>query len=680
MGLGLLVPAFLVGLAAIAIPVIIHLLNKERKEVVRFPSLMFLERIPYRAIRRQTIRHPLLLALRALAILLLVAAFARPFLEKANDLAVTMPGGTERVILLDRSYSMGYGNRWSRALAAARSEIANSQAGDRITLVTFDERSTILSGGTAQPGDLSRAVDSLAPGHRTTRLGPALATAREILAGSSLPRREVVVIGDLQRAAWDGRTEGRIPANVESRIISVADSSSGNGLIAKVDVDREERTGQVLGSVVAQVRNQEARRVSRRVTLQVQDRPLESRAIDLAPLATGTVRFTALPVPPRAVPATVRLDPDALPADDVLHFALSRDQSLPVLVLSRATPGRSIFLRQALAIGNDPPFDVTIQSPDAVNPATLDRFAVVILNNVNYPGGALGTRLAERVRAGSGLVVILGEGSDPSRWNQEGSSLLPVTARGAVDRTSDRGGRLANLERSHRVFQPFAGPRSGDFSAARFLRYRNIEPKDSAQVIGWYDDGGVALVDGKAGQGHVLVWGSTLDDFWNDLVLQPVFLPFLHSIVRYSAGYAPDPLWRTVGQRIAMISDSSGESRVLVSPDGSRERLAPSPMELVRPGFYQVQSDNRETVRLVAVNVDRSESDLNVWNADELKAAITSTDTLTSVASSETLSPAEREQRQRVWWFLLVGAALLLLVEVILANRLSRVRLGAGQV
>jgi hypothetical protein len=674
MGLGFLVPAFLAGLAAIAIPIIIHLLNKERKDVVRFPSLMFLERIPYRAIRRQTIRHPLLLALRALAILLLVAAFARPFLEKDDDLTASVPGGTERVILLDRSYSMGYGNRWSRAIAAVRNEISQAKPGDHLTLVAFDERATTLS---------TAVLDSLMPGDRTTRLGPALATAREILAGSALPRREVVVIGDLQRLAWDGRSEGRVPANVESRIIPVADTNPGNAVVVKVEVDREARGGQIMGSVVAQIRNQESRPVSRRVSLEVQDRPLESQTVQLPPLGVATVRFGALPVPPRSVPATVRMEADALAADDVFHFALSRDQSLPVLVLSRTAANRSIFLRRALGLGNDPPFELTVQSPDAVNLATLERYPVVILNNVNFPGGALGTRLAERVRSGAGLIVVLGEGTDPSRWGLAGSSLLPVDGRGVVDRISDRGGRLATLERSHRIFQPFAGPRSGDFSAARFLRYRTLEPRDSAQVLAWFDDGAVALVEGKSGMGRVIVWGSTLDDFWNDLVLQPVFLPFLHSMVRYSAGYTPDPLWRTVGQRVAMETDSATrESRVVVSPNGSRERISgeAGSLELGQPGFYQVQSDSRETVRLVAVNVDRTESDFNAWNADELKAAITSSDTLASVASSENLTDTQREQRQRVWWFLLAGAAVVLLAEVVLANRMSRVRLGAGQV
>ena len=80
--MGLLAPAFLAGLLAIGIPIAIHLINRERKVVVRFPSLMFLNKIPYRSVRRQKLRHLLLLAMRCLALVLLVAAFSRPFFQR----------------------------------------------------------------------------------------------------------------------------------------------------------------------------------------------------------------------------------------------------------------------------------------------------------------------------------------------------------------------------------------------------------------------------------------------------------------------------------------------------------------------------------------------------------------------------------------------------------------------
>ena len=105
--MGLLTPLALLALGALAVPVWIHLSQRDRKEEVRFPSLMFLERIPYKAVRRQTIRNWPLFLLRSLVLILLVAAFARPFLGSGGDGVAGPEGPVDRVVLLDRSASMG---------------------------------------------------------------------------------------------------------------------------------------------------------------------------------------------------------------------------------------------------------------------------------------------------------------------------------------------------------------------------------------------------------------------------------------------------------------------------------------------------------------------------------------------------------------------------------------------
>ena len=99
----------------------IHLTQREKKQVVEFPSLMFLRRIPYQSVRRRRIRDWLLLAMRLAALALIVLAFARPFLQRPD-------AGARRRERRARSgraarparYSMGYGDRWERARAAAR--------------------------------------------------------------------------------------------------------------------------------------------------------------------------------------------------------------------------------------------------------------------------------------------------------------------------------------------------------------------------------------------------------------------------------------------------------------------------------------------------------------------------------------------------------------------------------
>src|SRR5512132_4606129 len=101
-----LTPLFLVGLAGLAIPVIIHLIQRERKSVVHFPSLMFLQRIPYQSVQRRRIRNWPLLLLRIAALALIVAAFGRPFFRRQALAQAAAQGAREIVILVDNSYSM----------------------------------------------------------------------------------------------------------------------------------------------------------------------------------------------------------------------------------------------------------------------------------------------------------------------------------------------------------------------------------------------------------------------------------------------------------------------------------------------------------------------------------------------------------------------------------------------
>src|SRR5688500_13352167 len=153
-----LAPLFLAGAMLIAIPVIVHLTHKEKQEVQRFPSLMFVRQIPYRSTRKQRIRHWFLLLLRTLALILIVTAFARPFMEKDPPPLPAGTGARELVILLDRSASMGYVGRWEAAKRAANGALNSGEKGDRTTLMLFDENADARRD---EGGDLTRVRAAL---------------------------------------------------------------------------------------------------------------------------------------------------------------------------------------------------------------------------------------------------------------------------------------------------------------------------------------------------------------------------------------------------------------------------------------------------------------------------------------------------------------------------------------
>ncbi len=123
MSFGLLTPLFFAGLAALSIPILVHLVRRDERRSFAFPSLMFLKHIPVREHRRRSIRHWWLLALRCLIVALLCLAFAKPFIEWPTNSVASPVDSRDRVVLLDRSHSMQSGSRWDDARAFAAEAI-----------------------------------------------------------------------------------------------------------------------------------------------------------------------------------------------------------------------------------------------------------------------------------------------------------------------------------------------------------------------------------------------------------------------------------------------------------------------------------------------------------------------------------------------------------------------------
>jgi hypothetical protein len=687
MSLTFLAPLFFLGLLGLAVPLIVHLVNRERKNAIAFPSLMFLRRVPFRSVRRQRIRHWTLFALRCVALILLATAFARPFFDREEESARAGGSGPrEIVVLVDRSYSMAYGDRWTRASAAAERVIASVAPADRATLVLFDNEATAAAGPTAETAVLRAALQNARPGAGSTRFTPAFAVAQQLLESAERPRREVVVISDFQRAGWDGQELPRMPASTSVTPVNVGDSITSNVVVTSVDVTRDARDGVDRAVVAARLARKGARAINdARVMLELNGREVETKRTVLPASGVASVTFAPVAVPDEATRGTVRVSvpagEDHLSVDDVFHFVLAHAQVVRVLVIERpdAPASRTMFVPRALGIGDRPTFQVVQRRSDRVTPGEVDEARVVILHGVGMPGGAIGDRIRGLVRRGGGLIVALGEDNGPRAWSGA-SEILPGTVGEIIDRSSERGGSLGSLDRSHPALEAFRGTRSGDFTAARYHRYRGLAPATTDVVLARFDDGTVAIAERRVGPGRVIVFASTFDGYWNDLPVQPVFLPLIQSLVRHAAGWTPQRSWETVGHVLALSEPrmTRRSASVAIAPSGERTRWAEDDtarsLALREQGFYEIRDANAVTPsRVVAVDPDPSESELGAFSPDELVRAVAPTGSVdVRNAGVATTSVAERERRQQVWWYVLAIASLLLAAESWLSNRLSR--------
>jgi hypothetical protein len=682
MGLSLLAPAFLAGLLLLAVPIWVHLQKRHRNRVVKFPSLMFLEAIERPSMRRQRIRHWSLLVLRSIVIAALVLAFARPLLDTRGVAAATLASGGETVILLDHSYSLGYGDRWQAAREAALAEIEALAEGDLASVVLVSDRATVLSEATSDRVQLRELVSRAELVPRGTSFSAGVKVARKLVLESRQPQREVVLISDFQSLAWDRGEDLRLPAGTEVRVVDVGQQEGSDNLaVSGLVLDREEVADRERLVAQARVTRRGGEGVAEvEVALEMEGREVERQPIELQGSGSQLTGFSPLSVPPGVARGRIVLPQDALAIDDELFFVVSRGQTLPVLVLAAGrsgAPPSGLFVEQALSLGREPAFETRRRNASGWNEDDLDWAAVVMLSDVQLDASAA-AELKTFVEAGGGLFVGLGSRSAATHANLAAVGLAPAPDGGQVGGPGASVARLSLVDRQHPDLEVFAAPRTGDFGTARFFRRHALTAEtEGDRVLARFDDGGAALVERRVGKGRVLIWASTVDTYWNDFALQPIFLPFVHQVVKSLAGFRPPSPWQTVGAVVEADSvlpelspEAVEEGLTLLAPGGGESAVGDL-ITLEEQGFYEVRQ-GRETLTVLAVNLDVSESDLTRLDVEELVGALKPPiGGAADGGGADRATPFERERSQGLWRFLVLAGLLLLVGEMFLADRLT---------
>jgi hypothetical protein len=617
-----LYPAFLLGGLAIAIPIVLHLLRRDVAPEVPFTAVRLLHRAPVERADRRRIRDLLLLAARVVALLLLAAAFARPYVQGAAPSPV-------RVVAIDRSYSMGAAGVFARALELAREAIDQAPRGERIAVVAFDDRADVLAapGGAA---DARAALEGLAPSFGATRYAPVFQQALDLAAGA---QGRLVVVTDLQRAGWEGESSTSFPAGLPAGwgldVVDVLKSDARTNLAvaaATVGIDR----------VVATIRNAGATAKTGRVRALLDGR--EVAAADYTAPPGATIDASIVWRAPDAGTLSVAVDDaEGLPADDARFVALGSRGAPRALIVAAEEPalykagGRPAALYVSRALGTTSGEAVEVVSGARVSAMSADEVS-------NYQGVALlSTRGLERtarerlvtyVKNGGGLFIAaaadleIGVLAEMTGWQP---ALTAVEQSGPLT--------LAATDLRHPIFRPF-GALAANLGQVRFDRSWRVSP-DGWSIVARFSNGSPALVERTLGQGRVVLFASDVDRRWNDFPLHPAFVPFTIESLRYVAGDRREPREYTVAQ----------------APAGARQV----------PGVYR-SPDNR----LFAVNVDTRESALDRMRPDDFEGMVRRSGEGTSQAADKRAQ--QTESRQSYWQYGLVLMIATLVAESVLGR------------
>ena len=613
MNLGFLVPAFLFGALTVAVPIVLHLMRRERLPREPFSDVRFLQGATLQQTRRQRLRDLLLLALRVVALILLVLAFARPFLETTPvaDQPVT-------VVLLDTSFSLSAPGQIQALRTAALEELDETPLSHLVGVVAFDDEARVLTElGTSRA--LARAaITGLVPRAHRTQYPVGLAAASTLI-GDRTGR--IIVVTDRQESGWAEGTGG-LAAQIAVEVRAVDPPRSN---VAVVDIQADSNGAEAVLLRVGTLAGETE------VSLAVEGQPVVERRVTLGS-GRSIVRFPG-PLPSSGVVTVSASDGVGYAADNARYYLLDSPPPISVLVITGGTEGDMQYLGPALRVGDDaPPFAVeTVPAAElAARVTPLERAQSVLLVGTRGLEGRGRESLAAAVRRGAGLLMVAGPSFEPrGLTGLFGES--PVVSFGET-LSHSQPASLTVQDLRHPIMQAFSTLAAG-LSRVRFTRTVSVAD-DEGDVVATFDDGRPALVEYRIGRGQVLVLGSDLGGQWNDLHRRPVFIPFLHEVVRH----------------LALDRAASHELFVGQGPTGTADI----------PGV--IESGGERFV----LNVDTRESDPAPMSPEAFDATL---DRLTEVDVAPVREgDGERARTQDLWRYLLMAMILVLVAEGIVGR------------
>lgn len=733
----LLNPMFLWAALAALVPLILHLMQRRRTTRVPISTVRFLKLAQKSSSRRIHMENFLLWLLRTILMLVLAAAFAVPVIRTQGLGNLIGSAHRDVAIIIDVSYSMGYETSqrrvWDTARDAAVAVIEGLRSGDRVSLILADEQTTTL---VEKPtGDMATILNLIK--NQTVRNGSSrLHEAVEAAVGSlkeSKPReREIFIITDGQALPWNGfRNEGAVAGATDSTGAvarastpatnappAVAAVTTGTNAIVppgvwdpeKIDkdiaffailigptapensyADMVEITPQLLlpdttPKLTTRVRrNGPAQSVA--ISLMIDEAEVSRRTLVLEENTAVSIPFAIPALQPGVHAARLVLPADGLTLDDAFHFILRVKRELPVLVVGREKD--VFFLDTALNPGaNSTGIRAKKIEPEAVTGENLREYSAVFLCNALPLPGQQMLALENYARGGGVLGIFPGDAATPKVYADW--ACLPAKPVEIVEPTDEnRVWSLRLLTKQDPLFNGFTLPPGAvpTIAVKRHLRFDNPADSEGVPVLTALDNARNSapfLISRNYGKGRVLLFAVSADRVWSTLPITSFFLPVVHQVVQFGAGYTRDPLffWNARSMLLSDFLPEFTESDIITTPSDKRLSVRAVHREtkvlfeaenVADQGIYQISRSGGPREPVMAINVRREESSLQVIDPSSL-ALLTGLEKLRTTRDVQELRQLVGEHRRGrpLTEFCFWLALLLALLEIFMANRISR--------
>lgn len=668
--MGIMAPWFLAGFLALGLPVFVHLLRKHVTVPRPVSSLMFYERGTQSSTRHKRLRYLVLFTLRSLLVLLIVLAFAQPFLRRPADAS-----GNLLLIVLDNSLSMRAGDRFANAKQQAIQKLAAKPRSQRAQVIALGGQVQLLTQPISDPEQVKAAIESIQVGDGHASFAD-LARSVRALNESSPPPIDLHLFSDIQRTAMpDNFAEAVLPANVTLTLHSVSgDTTTPNWTVESISApadltDPKDPANSRVKAVIAGYASPEA---DKTISLIVNGRAVASRTIKIPPNGRTPVEFAPIDVNYGFNRCEIRIDGgDLLPADDTAKFVIRRIDPQRVLFVHSASDQRSpAYFGAALNAATQGAFVLQPMSVEQTTNLDPTKFAFTVLSDSTNLPSIFEHALEQYVSKGGNVFIALG-------LNAERRAHIPLWQSSLVQ-SHTFGPGTASVGQVDFTFPGLAqdkpGTDNGGWAGTKVL-YTAVVDSKGARVVARLSDGTPFLLERQIGEGHVILFTSGLENLTNDLPLHPVFVSLVDKMTRYLSGSEQLRGSAIVDSFVQLRSSSAASEKTanveVVDPQGRRplslsEARSIQSFRLSQAGFYQVRFANgRDAV--FGVNSDRRESNLAPISPEMQSLWIGGKDGKRGAETNTASSP--NYQNLDLWWYVMLLALTVAVAETFLSSR-----------
>jgi len=670
MTLSFLYPLYWLGALAIAAPVWLHLRRKAERSLVRFSAVQFLDDLPQARTSPLRLQNPLLFLLRALALLLLIAAFAWPYLPSGRTEAVS----ESRIYILDNTLSHRADDGVQRDRQKIINELSKAPADTQIAVIELASLPRVLIDFGEPRADAIARLEKLQPSFERGSYLAAFRQAAALFQKSLGSRHRLELLADSQENQWtEATTVAPFLEGVEVVLPSARSTPRDNFAVAEPRARRLYLGNKSIVECEVKVTRQ-GLIPSAEIAIEVNGEEVDRRTLkfkdDSPPITSLTFQWETQPRERIVGTIEVRADDDALSVDNRAFF------SLPELREGRVTAvTRSPFLRTGLspAVMQGRWVSTVVDDLDNAAVPSSVRDSEVLLIESHFLLAPAGRELVDYyLKRERGVLVLVDHVAPPVQAYLRSHG---VEFRSIVDQPAGAAS-FRYVSTDHPIFQPFRARDFGNLLDIQVHRYRRLAaPAAHALVYSQHGDMLLAQTDRTQGKLMVAAFGfERADTNWP---LHPTFVPFLDLCLEYlraepnlQANFEP-------AERCVWSLPQDHQGDTLVLREGERDVLS-APIQGGRvefavpkePGLYQVSFDGGKTMTHgINVNPSPLESELTYADADVAVetwkiAGSAATAGASSLPVSDDISRSEI-LRQTTWWWLLLGGVFFLVLEMI---------------